>query len=392
MPFSQLGLSHNVVRGVRAVGYHEPTPIQSQAIPLILAGKDLLGTARTGTGKTAAFVLPILEKLKTGSGLRALILLPTRELAAQVETNVRDYARFLTLRCTALYGGVAMRPQLEALRKGVDIVVATPGRLLDHINRGAVKFHQLQILVLDEADRMLDMGFLPDIKRILARLPRKRQTLLFSATLPVEIEHLARQTLVAPVLVEVDKRATPVEGVAQFLYEVPRHLKTKLLLKILQTTLTTSVLIFTRTKHGADKVARVLHQHGHSVARIHGDRSQGQRSHSLEGFRAGRYKILVATDIAARGLDVEGISHVINYDMPATPEDYIHRIGRTARAQAIGDAFTLVSPEEEGTVRAIENLIGKKLPRVIVPDFDYRATPLHPAQRSSPAGRGLRAR
>lgn len=388
MTFTQLGLSHNIVRGVRAVGYNEPTPIQAQAIPLILAGKDLLGTARTGTGKTAAFVLPILERLKTGSGLRSLILLPTRELAAQVETNVRDYARFLTLRCTALYGGVAMGPQLQALHRGVDIVVATPGRLLDHMGRGTVRFHQLQILVLDEADRMLDMGFLPDIKRILAALPRKRQTLLFGATLPAEIERLARQTLVDPVLVEVDRRATPAEGVAQFLYPVPRHLKMKLLLKILQTTLTTSVLLFTRTKHGADKVARVLQQHNHSVARIHGDRSQGQRSHSLEGFRAGRYKILVATDIAARGLDVEGISHVINYDMPATPEDYIHRIGRTARAQAIGDAFTLVSPEEEGAARAIERLISAKLPRVIVPDFDYGAAAPHPTHRSLQTGRG----
>jgi ATP-dependent RNA helicase RhlE len=374
MPFSQLGLSQSIVRGVRAVGYSEPTPIQLQAIPVVLSGRDLIGIAQTGTGKTAAFVLPILEKLKHGKGLRCLVLTPTRELAAQVETSVRDYARFLPLRCTPIYGGVAMGPQVSALRRGVDIVVATPGRLLDHLQRRNVQFSQLQILVLDEADRMLDMGFLPDIQRIISTLPRQRQTLLFSATVPLEIEQLARRILVNPAVVEIGRRTSPAEGVAQFLYPVPRHLKMKLLLKILETTLTTSVLVFTRTKNGADKVSRILHERGHSAARIHGDRSQSQRSQSLQGFRTGRYKILVATDIAARGLDIEGISHVINYDVPATPEDYVHRIGRTARAQAIGDAFTLVSPgEEEETVRAIERILKKTLPRVVVPDFDYRS-------------------
>jgi ATP-dependent RNA helicase RhlE len=360
---------------VRAVGYADPTPIQAQAIPAILSGRDVIGIAQTGTGKTAAFVLPILEKIKSGSGLRTLVLAPTRELAAQIETSVRDYARFLTVRCTALYGGVSMGPQVEALRRGVDLVVATPGRLIDHMNRRHLHFSHLQILVLDEADRMLDMGFWPDVQRILAALPRRRQSLLFSATVPPEVEQLARQMLVHPVVVEIGRRASPAEGVAHFLFPVPRHLKMKLLLRILQTTLTTSVLIFTRTKHGADKVARVLHQQGHAAARIHGDRSQSQRSHSLHGFRTGRYKILVATDIAARGLDIEGISHVINYDVPATPEDYIHRIGRTARAHAVGDAFTLASPEEEDMVRAIERLLRTTLLRVSLPDFDYRAVP-----------------
>jgi ATP-dependent RNA helicase RhlE len=390
MPFSELGLSQTVVRGVRAVGYNEPTPIQAQAVPVILSGRDLIGIAQTGTGKTAAFVLPILERLKNGKGLRCLVLTPTRELAAQVETSVRDYSRFMHMRCAAIYGGVSMGPQIGALRRGVDIIVATPGRLLDHLHRRNVQFSQLQILVLDEADRMLDMGFLPDVKRILQMLPRQRQTSLFSATIPVEIEQLARQILINPAVVEIGRRTTPAEGVAQFLYPVSRHLKMKLLLKILQTTATTSVLIFTRTKNGADKVSRILHERGHTAARIHGDRSQSQRSQSLHGFRTGRYKILVATDIAARGLDIEGISHVINYDVPGTPEDYVHRIGRTARAQTIGDAFTIVSPEEEDIVRDIERALKKKLPRVTVPDFDYRAAPpprthplapVHPRQR-----------
>ncbi len=375
MPFSELGLSQSIVRGVRAVGYSEPTPIQTQAIPTILSGRDLIGIAQTGTGKTAAFVLPILEKLKDGRGLRCLVLTPTRELAAQVETSVRDYARFMRLHCAAIYGGVSMGPQIGALRRGVDIIVATPGRLLDHLNRRTVQFSQLSLLVLDEADRMLDMGFLPDIKRIIDTLPRKRQTLLFSATIPLEIEHLARQILINPALIEVGRRSSPAEGVAQFLYPVPRHLKMRLLLKILEMTATTSVLIFSRTKHGADKVSRILNERGHSSAQIHGDRSQSQRSQSLHGFRTGRYKILVATDIAARGLDIEGISHVINYDVPGTPEDYVHRIGRTARAQTIGDAFTIVSPEEESIIRDIERVLKKKLPRVTVPDFDYRAAP-----------------
>jgi len=383
MPFSKLGLSHNIVRGVRAVGYTEPTPIQTQAIPLILAGKDVIGTAQTGTGKTAAFVLPILDRLKEKTGLRCLIVTPTRELVAQIETNIRDYARFTQTRCAVIYGGVAMGPQIAALRSHPQVVVATPGRLLDHLNRRNVSFSQLEILVLDEADRMLDMGFLPDIKRILSVLPTKRQTLLFSATIPPQIEALARQTLVNPVLASVGQRSSPAAGVAQFLYPVPRHLKMSLLLKILKITPFTSVLIFTRTKYGADKVARVLHRNGHEATRLHGDRSQSERSHSLHGFRTGRYQILVATDLAARGLDVEKVSHVINYDMPATPDDYVHRIGRTARAQAVGDAFTLVASEDNAAVRAIERLLKKALPRVVVPDFDYSA-PMPPGRGREP--------
>ncbi len=372
MPFASLGLSHNVVRGVRAAGYTDPTPIQTQAIPVILAEKDVIGTAQTGTGKTAAFVLPILDLLKEGQGLRCLILTPTRELAAQIETNVRDYARFLPhIRCAALYGGVSMGPQISELRRGVDIIVATPGRLLDHLERRTLNLRQIKIFVLDEADRMLDMGFIPDIKYIISLLPRTRQSLLFSATMPPEIESFAHRILTHPVIISVGPRATPVAGVSQFLYPVPRHLKFPLLAKLLEITPHTSVLIFMRTKRGAHRLTRALQQQGHKVTQIHGDRTQSQRSAALHGFRTQRYSLLVATDIAARGLDIENISHVINYDVPSRPEDYIHRIGRTARASAIGDAFTLCSPEEHAAVRAIERLLKKTLPRVILPDFDY---------------------
>lgn len=373
MPFSELGLSHLVVRGVRAAGYVEPTPVQSQAIPHILAGKDLIGTAQTGTGKTAAFVLPILDRVGEKPGLRCLILTPTRELAAQIETSVRDYARFTQIRCAAVYGGVAMGPQFAALQSKPQILVATPGRLLDHMNRRTANLSQIEILVLDEADRMLDMGFLPDIRRILHALPKRRQNLLFSATMPGPIESLARQTLSHPVTVMIGSRNKPVEKVSQFLYPVPRHLKTAMLIKLLETTAYTSVLIFTRTKHGADRVARSLTKQGYQATALHGNRSQSQRSHSLQGFRTGRYRVMVATDLAARGLDVEGISHVINYDVPETPEAYIHRIGRTARAQAVGDAFTLVALEEEESVHLIERHLQKVLPRVGVPDFEYSA-------------------
>ncbi|OGF55240.1 MAG: hypothetical protein A2Z21_00355 [Candidatus Fraserbacteria bacterium RBG_16_55_9] len=373
MPFSELGLSHLIVRGVRAAGYLEPTPIQSQAIPHILAGKDLIGTAQTGTGKTAAFVLPILDRLKDKQGLHCLIVTPTRELAAQIETNVRDYARFTQTRCAVVYGGVAMGPQIAALRSKPQILVATPGRLLDHVNRRNVDLSYIEILVLDEADRMLDMGFLPDIRRILHLLPKKRQNLFFAATMPREIESLTRQTLVNPVVVTIGQRTKPAEGVSQFLYPVPRHLKMAMLLKLLKITSYTSVLIFTRTKHGADRVARDLNRNGHQVTCLHGNRSQNQRSHSLHGFRTGRYRVMVATDLASRGLDVEGISHIINYDVPETPEAYIHRIGRTARAQAVGDAFTLVALEEEDSIHLIERHLQQVLPRVGVPDFEYSA-------------------
>ncbi len=385
MPFSKLGLSHLIVRGVRAAGYVEPTPIQSQAIPHILAGKDVLGTAQTGTGKTAAFVLPILDRVKDRQGLRCLILAPTRELAAQIETSTRDYARFTQVRCAAVYGGVSMGPQIAALRANPQILVATPGRLLDHANRRHVNLSHIEILVLDEADRMLDMGFLPDIRRILHLLPKQRQNLLFSATMPHAIESLARQTLVRPITVTIGSRAKPADKVSQFLYPVARHLKMTMLLKLLETTAYTSILIFTRTKHGADRVARDLNRKGHPVTCLHGDRSQNQRLQSLHGFRTGRYRVMVATDLAARGLDVEGISHVINYDVPETPEAYIHRIGRTARAQAVGDAFTLVAQEEEQAVHQIERHLQRALPRVAVPDFEYSApTPPRASNNSRP--------
>lgn len=390
MPFASLGLSHNIVRGVRAAGYTEPTPIQAQAIPAILAGKDLIGTAQTGTGKTAAFVLPILDLLKDGQGLRCLILTPTRELAAQIETSIRDYARFLPqIRYTALFGGVAMGPQISELRRGVDIVVATPGRLIDHLKRRTLDLRQIKIFVLDEADRMLDMGFMPDIKYLISLLPKARQSLLFSATMPPQIESFARRMLTNPVVISVGPRATPAEGVSQFLYPVPKHLKFALLKKLLEITPHTSVLIFMRTKRGAQKLARALHQEHQRVTQIHGDRTQSQRTAALHGFRTRQYSILVATDIAARGLDIENISHVINYDVPARPEDYIHRIGRTARASAIGDALTLCSPEEHAEIRAIERALKKPLPRVILPDFDYgRGGP--PVVAPAPASRSTR--
>ncbi len=392
MPFSKLGLSHPIVRGVRAAGYLEPTPIQSQAIPPILAGRDLIATAQTGTGKTAAFVLPILDRLQEKQGLRCLILTPTRELAAQIETNIRDYARFTQIRCAAVYGGVTMGPQIAALQESPQILVATPGRLLDHIRHRHVRLSQIEIFVLDEADRMLDMGFLPDLRRIIHRLQGKRQNLFFSATMPRQIESLARQTLVDPLVVAVGPQAKPVEGVSQFLYPVPRHLKMAMLIKLLEITPHTSVLVFTRTKYGADKVARALHRQGYPVTALHGDRSQSQRSHALHGFRTGRYRILVATDLAARGLDVEGISHVINYDVPETPEAYIHRIGRTARAQAVGDAFTLVALEEEPSIHQIERHLQRVLPRVGVPDFEYSAPAPQPANHRQLNGHSFRHR
>jgi ATP-dependent RNA helicase RhlE len=393
LPFSRLGLAAEVLRGVRAAGYTEPTPIQAQAIPPILAGRDLIGCAQTGTGKTAAFVLPILDRLRSTAGegvgragaadaVRALILTPTRELAAQVETAVRDYSRFMHLRCAVVYGGVAIGPQQASLRQGVDILVATPGRLLDHMERGNVFFTRLEILVLDEADRMVDMGFAPDLGRILRKLPAGRQTLMFSATMPPELNAIAKKALVEPVRVDVAPKVKTAVGIREAVYPVPRHLKTDILLELLTGAEMDSVLIFARTKRGADRIARGLERCGHPVATLHSNRSQGQRERALAGFRSGRYNILVATDIASRGLDVEGISHVINYDVPHQPEDYVHRAGRTARALAVGDAFTLMARDEEDLVAAIERFTGKAIPRVILPNFDYRrATPRSEGRR-----------
>ena len=382
MPFASLGLSPLVVKGVRAAGYVQPTPIQSKAIPIILEGKDLIGAAQTGTGKTAAFVLPILTRLLGGPRrLRVLVLTPTRELAAQVETNAREYARFADLRVGVVYGGVPIPPQERMLKQiGVDFLVATPGRLLDLHDRLALRLDYIEVLVLDEADRMVDMGFAPDLKRILRLMPRDRQTLMFSATMPPDLNRVAQEALRHPARVDLAPPQRPAAGITQAVYPVPRHLKTDLLDSMLSRSEVSSVIVFARTKHGADKLARDLQRRGHSVATLHGNRSQSQRERALGDLRRGRVQVLVATDIASRGIDVEGITHVINYDVPHAPEDYVHRIGRTGRVDAVGDAFTLIAPEEQKQLTAIERFLGRSVPRVILPDFDYKQ---RPAQRKS---------
>ena len=391
MPFAALGLPSPILRGVRAAGYDEPTPIQRKAIPVILAGDDLIGAAQTGTGKTAAFVLPILARLLGGdTRLRALVLTPTRELCAQIDENARLYARFTNLRVGAVYGGVPIPPQERMLRgDGVDLLVATPGRLLDLHGRQSVAFEDVEVLVLDEADRMVDMGFAPDLRRILRLLPEQRQTLLFSATMPAELNKVAKETLVDPVRVDLAPPSRPAAGISQAIYPVPRALKIELLDEILDRTEVKCVLVFTRTKHGAERLARQLLKRRYSVAALHGDRSQSQRERALRDLKRGRVQILVATDIASRGIDVEGITHVVNFDVPNAPEDYVHRIGRTGRVDAVGDAFTLMSTEELKDVAAIERFLGRTLPRVMLPDFDYHMRPTE-IQRavSAPLERG----
>jgi ATP-dependent RNA helicase RhlE len=364
LSFSSFSLDSRLLESVARAGYTAPTPIQTAAIPLILAGRDLIGTAQTGTGKTAAFVLPILHRLLPGPRKfpRALILTPTRELAEQDHEAVRDFAVGTGLRSATVYGGVGAAPQIDAFRAGVEILVACPGRLLDHLGRRRVRLDGLEVLVLDEADRMLDMGFLPDVRRILTHVPAKRQTLMFSATFPPEIDELASQALHRPERVSLGLRR-PVETVAHALYPVAQEGKTLLLLALLGRTDAGSVLVFTRTKHRAQRLAQQIARAGFPVTSLHGNRSQGQRQEALRGFRNGAYRILVATDIAARGLDVEGISHVINYDMPDTADAYIHRIGRTGRAEHTGDAFTLVTPEDDDLVRILEKIIGHPLDR-----------------------------
>jgi ATP-dependent RNA helicase RhlE len=381
MPFTALGLPPAIVKGVRAVGYTEPTPIQSRAIPVVLQGRDMIGAAQTGTGKTAAFVLPILARLAARApNLRALVLTPTRELAAQVETNARDYARFTDLRVGVVYGGVPLPPQIRILKQeGVDLLVATPGRLLDLHDRLALRLDYVEILVLDEADRMVDMGFAPDLRRILRLLPTKRQTLMFSATMPPELNRVAKEALVDPARVDLAPPSRPAAGITQAVYPVPKHLKTDLLDRMLSGSEVGSVIVFARTKHGADRLGRSLQRRGHSVASLHGNRTQSQRERALEDLRRGRVQVLVATDIASRGIDVEGITHVINYDVPHTPEDYVHRIGRTGRVDASGDAFTLMSNEEQKQFTAIERFLGRAVPRVTLPDFDYKARSSEPA-------------
>lgn len=387
MAFSKLGLSSAMLRGVQAMGYVDPTPIQLRAIPLILDGRDVIGSAQTGTGKTAAFALPVLQKLALhGPGPRFLVLEPTRELAAQVETAVRDFARFTDLRVAVVFGGVGYGRQLDELKKGVDVLVATPGRLLDHLERGTCKLHCVQHLVLDEADRMLDMGFLPDVRRILDRCPKERQTMLFSATIPPEIETLIRWAMKNPQTIEIGARRTPAETVKHVIYPVSEAQKTELLLALLERVNYESVIVFCRTKHGADRIAGHLKKSNHAVAVLHSNRTQREREQALRGFREGRYEILVATDIASRGLDIADVSHVVNYDVPQHAEDYVHRIGRTGRAEATGDAFTLMVAEDAKHVMSIERFISQKIPRVKLENFNYRYTALFDADK--PGGSG----
>ncbi len=363
--------------GVKAMGYLEPTPIQLRTIPLVLAGQDVIGSAQTGTGKTAAFALPILTKLAQHAPTpRVLILEPTRELAAQVETAFRDFARFTNLRAAVLYGGVGYGKQMDALRNGLDIIIATPGRLLDHMGRGTCRLDQIKYLVLDEADRMLDMGFLPDVRRIVEKCPRERHTSLFSATIPAQIETLIKWAMKNPQTVEIGMRRSPAENVKHVIYPVAEDQKSDLLRELLERVNYESVIIFCRTKHRADRIAGLLKRNSHAVAVLHSNRTQREREDALKGFRNGRFELLVATDIAARGLDIADVSHVINYDVPQHPEDYIHRIGRTGRAEATGDAFTLMVAEDAQHVHAIERFIGKKVERVKLENFNYKYTAL----------------
>jgi len=385
MPFRALGLDAKIFQAVQEAGYTEPTPIQSAAIPLILAGNDVIGIAQTGTGKTAAFVLPILAQLAKAPagvprGTRVLVLAPTRELVVQIEENVRAYAKYLPLRMATVFGGVGERPQIEALRSGADLIIATPGRLLDLMGGRYANFSNLGFLVLDEADRMLDMGFLPSIRRIVKALPTKRQTMMFSATLSKEIEALTHEFQHAPKIVQIGRRANPAETVTQLVYEVPKHLKPALLAHLLQSSDLNTVLIFTRTKHGADRVAKKLESSRIKTATLHSNRSQNQRLRALKEFKSGEVRVLVATDIAARGIDVDGISHVVNFDFPMHPEDYVHRIGRTGRANAVGDAISFVAPEDQAALRSLERFIGRGIVRKRAEGFDYQA--------AAPAGGG----
>jgi ATP-dependent RNA helicase RhlE len=398
MPFKSLGLHPLLVRATQDLGYKEPTPVQAGAIPPALEGRDVIATAQTGTGKTAAFLLPVLHRLigAPRAGTRVLILSPTRELAEQISDVCRGLARHTPIRSALVVGGRPMGPQERALRDGVEIIVATPGRLLDHLQRGVAKFDKVTTLILDEADTMFDMGFLPDVRRIIARLPARNHTLFFSATMPPVIAKLAKELLRNPATVQIGRRSATAVGITQAAYPVPTHLKTALLRHLLGETEMPSVLVFTRTKHNAKKLARVLTNDGFSVAELHSNRTPAQRTRAMEGFRRGEFQVMVATNIAARGLDVDHITHVISTDVPDVPEDYVHRIGRTGRAGATGDAFILVSREEEEALARIERQVGQRLPRVTLPEFDYKAaaTPKPPGgggeQRSGGGGRQQR--
>ena len=407
MSFSSLGLGPKLLQSIHDLGYATPTPIQSAAVPRIVEGHDLIGIAQTGTGKTAAFVLPMLERLarkpQQVRGPRALIVAPTRELALQIDENVRALARHLRFRCATIFGGVGETPQIAALRRGVDIIVATPGRLLDLMGAGHVSLRSVEIAVLDEADRMLDMGFLPQIRRVVNALPKDRQTLLFSATLSKDIEKVTAEFQRNPQTVEIGRRANPADTVAQFLYPVPKSRKIDLLVHLLRDQSLDSVLVFSRTKHGADKIARKLKTANIAAATLHSNRSQSQRVAALDAFKSGKCRVLVATDIASRGIDVEGISHVINFDFPMHAEDYVHRIGRTGRAEAVGDAISFVTPDDEQYVRDLEKMTKKTVARKRIQGFDYtdsapvttspslparptarKADPPRPAQRPAP--------
>ena len=377
MPFSHLGLHPDLLRGVRELGFTRPTPIQEQAIPPAVAGRDVLAGAMTGSGKSAAFLLPILHRLsgKPRGTTRALVLTPTRELAAQIAEHLEALAVHTPLSGAAVFGGVGMGPQEHAFRRGVDVLIATPDRLLDHFRYPYARLHGLEVLVLDEADRMLDMGFLPDIRRVLRHLPAKHQTLFFSATLPPPIVTLARQMCHDPATIDIERKAAPAVGITHAAYPVSAELKSALLVELVKRGDIRNVLAFTRTKHRANRLAEYLLRHGVTAGRIHGNRSQAQRTQALDAFKAGKFPVLVATDIAARGIDIDALSHVVNFDVPNSPEDYVHRVGRTARAEATGDAFLFVAPEEESDLRGIERAIGRRLPRVTVPGFDYTKRP-----------------
>jgi ATP-dependent RNA helicase RhlE len=391
MPFQKLGLHPDIARSLSAFNFSEATPIQAQAIPLALEGKDILGGAQTGSGKTAAFVLPMLHHFLSHPkpGLRGLILVPTRELAVQVEKAIHNYSRFAPVKAAVVIGGVGHEPQRRAVREGAQILVATPGRLLDHLKQGSFRLDRVDHLVLDEADRMLDMGFLPDIKDIIGRLPRERQTMLFSATLHGEVERIAAFAMRNPVRVEIARPATVAEGISQVVYPVIQSQKIQLLLKLLENSDMKSVLVFSRTKHGADKIARRLSESGYRVGVLHSNKSQNQRQRAMEDFRHGRTRLLVATDIAARGIDIKNISHVVNFDVPRHTEDYVHRVGRTARAYGVGDAITLVDPNEESFLKDVERFIHVVFPRAFVPNFQYnrapRILPPSPSPHRNPA-------
>jgi len=400
MSFETLGLLPELLRAVREQGYETPTPIQLQAIPLVLQGRDLMARAQTGTGKTAGFTLPLLQKLAPHANssasparhaIRALILTPTRELALQVEESVRTYGKHIPLRSTTIFGGVNINPQTKALRAGCEIVVATPGRLLDHQGQGNLNFSQLEVLILDEADRMLDMGFIRDIQKILALLPTSRQTLLFSATFTDEIKQLASKFLKNPALVEITAQNTAAELVKQIVHPVDRERKRALLAHIIQSRNLEQVLVFTRTKHGANRLSEQLDRDGINSMAIHGNKSQPQRIKALEDFKKGSIRVLVATDIAARGLDIDQLPHVVNYELPQVPEDYIHRIGRTGRAGTEGEALSLVCVDEHRLLKDIEKLLRRELPKDVVtgyaPDPSIPAEPIQTGRQSGGGGR-----